>query len=73
MNAYECALINEYGAILPETVGCTPQDTEQKVIQIIGIDWKNKGCCICQLIPIPVIGKPFGYWLDDTRKIKIQE
>lgn len=67
MNAYEYAVINEYGAILPETAGWTAQDCEYNAVGKIGPDWQSKGCCICQIVPMPVVGKPAGYWSSPGR------
>lgn len=69
MNAFECVVVNEYGAILAETAGWTAQDAQYNAVGKLGPDWKEKGCCICQLVPVPIIGTPSGYWFDEKRKL----
>lgn len=73
MNAYEFAVVNEYGAILENTIAWTAQACEYNAVGIFGPDWRDKGLCICQIIPTPVIGKAKGCWHDDTRAVKPQQ
>ena len=68
MNAYEYVAVNEYGALLANTANCTAQGCEYNVVGLFGKDWRGMGICICQMVPVPVMGKPTGYWLNDSRK-----
>lgn len=68
MNVYEYVAINEYGALLAGTENCTAQGCEYNVVGLFGQDWRSKGICICQMVPVPVAGQPAGYWLNESRK-----
>lgn len=70
MNAYQYFVVNEYGAIMTETAADTAQACEYNAVGLFGQDWQSKGCCICQLVPMPIIGKPAGYWFSAEREHK---
>lgn len=70
MNAYQYVAVNEYGACLMDTLGFTPEESETKFKDSFKRVSAELGCCIVQLVPVPVLGKPQGYWLSKDREYK---